>query len=173
MMFDSRQVSLLTEMGIPVWQLRTQPEITPTRTEQAPVDTAELLNKINQSTWLVFHDGEGNPQAQRLLQSMLSTIGLSYKDICLMTQLDIDMLMASENISLTGTVLLLFGERAVQQCFGEMATVSSHRNETHFMSQTALTAIVSFGLQTLMQTPENKVLAWQDLQLAKSVQQPL
>ncbi len=172
-MFDSRQVSLLAEMGIPVWLLRSVEEGTaPTIVEHDVVDNDALLTRMSDARWLVCHDGEDSPQAQRLLQAMLSTIAVSYQDMCVLTLADVAALTASAAVDLTGKTLLLFGDRAVQQHFGVGASVSQYRNETHFISQIALTTVVSFGLNELLQNSNHKVLAWHDLQLAKSVQQP-
>ena len=173
MVFDSKQVSLLTEMGIPVWALRTHQGITSEKVEPPIllVDNTAFLNKVSQATWLVCHDGSDNPQAQRLLQAMLATIGVSYGEACLMTTSDIDIVKTTTTINWAQKVLLVLGEQAVRQTFGDEATVATYRNETHFISQSKLATMVSFGLTDLMQHPENKVSAWQDLQLAKIAQQ--
>ena len=183
MMLDSRQVSLLTEMGIPVWELRTSNEIeteteTETETEiateaieQPVVDITVLLQRVTKSDWLICCEDVLTQAAHRLLQAMLSTIGLSLADVCLLSLTELSKLIeTTEGVSQQKVVLLL-GEQAVKQAFDESAKVSNYRNEAHAISPALLTTVASFSLEDLLQNPEHKVLAWQDLQLAKNSQQ--
>ena len=67
--------------------------------------------------------------------------------------------------------MILLGEQAVKQAFDDSATVSNYRNEAHAILRAKLITVVSFSLENLLQSPENKVLAWQDMLLAKNSQQ--
>jgi hypothetical protein len=173
MMLDSRQVSLLTEMGIPVWELRAsnEIEITTEAIEQPVVDIAALLDRVAQSNWLICCEDVLTQAAHRLLQAMLSTIGLSLADVCLLSLTELSKLIETAEGEFQQKVVLLLGEQAVKQAFDESARVSNYRNETHAISPSKLATVVSFSLENLLQSPENKVLAWQDLQLAKNSQQ--
>ena len=171
MMLDSRQVSLLTEMGIPVWELRTSDEIATEAIEPPVVDIAALLQRVAQSDWLICCENVLTEQGHRLLQAMLSTIELSLADVCLLSLTELNKLIETAEIEPQQKVVLLLGEQAVKQAFNESAQVSNYRNEAHAISPSQLATVVSFSLENLLQSPENKVLAWQDLQLAKNIQQ--
>ena len=175
MMLDSRQVSLLTEMGIPAWELRTsneiETEIATEAIEPPVVDITSLLQRVTKSDWLICCEDVLTQAAHRLLQAMLSTIGLSLADVCLLTLAELSKLIeTTEGVSQQKVVILL-GEEAVKQAFDESAKVSNYRNEAHVISAPQLTTVVSFSLENLLQNSENKALASQDLQLAKNSQQ--
>ena len=171
MMLDSRQVSLLTEMGIPVWELRPSTEIVTEAIEHPVVDIAGLLDRVAQSDWLICCEDVLTPVAHRLLQAMLSTIGLSLADVCLLSLTELGKLVERPEGVSQQKVMILLGEQAVKQAFDDSATVSNYRNEAHAILRAKLITVVSFSLENFLQSPENKVLAWQDMLLAKNSQQ--
>jgi hypothetical protein len=126
---------------------------------------------VAQSNWLICCEDVLTQAAHRLLQAMLSTIGLSLADVCLLSLTELGKLIDAVEGESQQKVVLLLGEQAVKQAFDESAKVSSYRNEAHAISSALLTTVASFSLEDLLQNPEHKVLAWQDLQLAKNSQQ--
>ena len=67
-MFEANQLSVLSEMGIPVWQLRqtgivSEQVQTSSIDDHIEIDTAGLLARANISNWLVCHDGEESQQS--------------------------------------------------------------------------------------------------------------
>ena len=164
------QLSALAEMGIPVWELRQQ-----TTTGQLAIDDAitsvEIDEQLLQSDWLVLLDKQThNEQAQRLLQAMLSSIGLSLQNVAIVTDKQLPQL---QNLSADRKLLLVFGIVAAQLLLDDQATLDDCRGKTHQTMSSHLTTIISFGLDDLLNCPENKILAWQDLQLAKLTYQQL
>ena len=133
-----------------------------------PLDTTALLARISNSIILVSHDSQITKQTNYLLQAMLSTIGLSSAAACFISLAEVDVLTKlKERSKLNKKYLLLMGDGAVKQVFGEASNVVTYRNNTHNIEQSNLTAIVSFGLDELMINPQNKALAWQDLRTVK------
>ena len=167
MMFSSTQVTLLKAMGIPVWKLRG---IAKEKVEVEPIkiiDTTALLAKISNSILLVSYDSQISKQTNYLLQAMMATIGLTAEAICPISLAELDVLTTLKEIGTKQKVLLLMGEGAVKQFFGDEANVMTYRNNTHNIEKSKLTAIVSFGLDDLMLNPQNKALALQDLNTVK------
>jgi DNA polymerase III psi subunit len=163
MMPSSTQVSLLREMGIPVWKLRGRAEVE----LSDPVDTTALLARISNSIFLVSHDSQITKQTNYLLQSMLSTIGLSSEVVCFISLAEVDVLTKLKKVETKQKVLLLMGEGAVKHVFGDASDVATYRNNIHSIEESKLTAIVSFGLDNLILNPQNKALAWKDLHSVK------
>ena len=163
MMPSSTQVSLLRAMGIPVWKLRGIAKEKSEVELSKITDTTALLAKISNSIFLVSHDSQISKQTNYLFQAMLSTIGLSAETVCLISLAELDVLTRLKETGGKQKVLLLMGDGAVKQFFGDEANVVTYRNNTHNIEKSKLTTIVSFGLDDLMLNPQNKTLAWQDL----------
>jgi len=172
-MLDPRQLLLLTEMGIPVWALRSTDEIPVDTIEQPIVDIGALLERVTESDWLICVDNKLTEHTHRLLQAMLLTVDVSHADICLLSLAELKELADTSEIETNQKVLFLLGEGAVKQAFDQSAHLANYRNEIHLMPRSQLATIVSFSLEDLIQAPENKVLAWRDCQLAKKRQQHL
>ena len=163
----SSQVSLLRAMGIPVWKLRGIAEDKAGVGVSNPVDTTALLARSSNSKFLVCHDSLITKKTNYLLEAMLSTIGLSGEARCLISLAELDVLTSLKEIGTKQKILLLMGDDAVKQFFGDEANVVTYRNNTHYIEKSKLTAIVSFGLDDLMLNPQNKALALQDLHTVK------
>ena len=163
------QLSALAEMGIPVWELRQQ-KITELEIATGhPINSAEIDQQLLQSDWLILIDKQTyNDQAQRLLQAMLSTIGLSLQTVAIVTHEQLPQLHV---LSADRKVLLAFGTTARQLMLDNKSTLEESRGKAHQTLNSKLTTIVSFGLDELLERPENKILAWQDLQLARATYQ--
>ena len=152
MQLSPRQLSTLNEMGIPVWELRQQ-TIEHIQLEQQQCVLLILLEQQDQLE-----------PAQRLLQAMLSTIGLSQQDIVFVTQQQLPQL---KNNVIEQKLIFALGIRAAQSLLGMDIKLDNCRGKIHQVLDSQFTAVVSFGLEELLKTPENKAQAWQDLKLAK------
>lgn len=173
-MLTARQVSLLSEMGIPVWQLR-QSQAKKAKEKQQPdkseqQDVATLSARIESVNWLICHDSEHSEQIKRLMHGMLLSIDVERTEVCLLTIADLIKLATMEISHSEQKRLLLFGEQTVKQVFGDAATVEQLRYEPQLSFKSKLTTSVSLNLDLLLTTPEQKKQVWQDLCRAK---QPL
>jgi DNA polymerase III psi subunit len=165
------QLSALAEMGIPVWELRQHKTAELDNTPEHTINSTEIDEQLLQCDWLILIDKQAhNEQAQRLLQAMLSTIGLSIEHVAMVTHEQVSQL---QYLAADRKMLLAFGTVAAQLVLDEKITLDDCRGKTHQVSTSQLTTVVSFGLEALLNNPENKVLAWQDLQLAKLTHQQL
>ena len=165
------QLSALAEMGIPVWELRQQTITELVTTTDHVISTAEIDEQLLQCDWLILIDKQTyNEQAQRLLQAMLSIIGLSLQTVAIVTH---EQLPQLQHLSADQKIILAFGNTVAQLLLNEKITLDAFRGKTHQTLNSKLTTVVSFGLEELLNNPENKVLAWQDLQLAKLTHQQL
>lgn len=147
-------------MGITVWEFRT------TESEQAvfvdkQLASTEPSEQLLNCDWVVLIDGQNySEQAQRLLHAMLFAIGIEQNQVVI---IDSDQLAQLQNVSSQGKVLIVLGELLAQSLLGE--TIS--RDTVHQTLNPQISTVVSFSLAELLDSPENKALAWQDLQLAK------
>ena len=170
-MFEANQLSVLSEMGIPVWQLRQTGIVsgqvqTSSTDDYVEIDTAGLLARVNISNWLVCHDGEESQQSQRLLQSICSAIGIS-QGICLLSLNELKTITSETIMNPEGKRLILFGESIAKQVFGSEATVENLGYEPQQALQSKLTTFVSLSFQSLLENTANKKQVWQDIRQIK------
>lgn len=159
MQLESRQLAMLVEMGIPVWELRTEQsvDILPVAELTVPVLNENLL----QRDWFILVEQQiMNEQEQRLLYAMLSTIDVTRQQINIVT---LEQLPQIEQVPAKGKLLFVLGSTNLQLLLGG----DSSRGEVHQTLSSGVVTVVSFSLKELLESPERKVLAWQDLQLAK------
>ncbi|NOQ82029.1 MAG: hypothetical protein GQ548_05850 [Methylophaga sp.] len=155
-----RQLSSLKEMGIPVWEFRS------TEAEQAvfvdkQLASTEPSEKLLNCDWVVLIDGQNySEQAQRLLHAMLFAIGIEQNQVVI---IDSEQLTQLQNMPRQRKVLIVLSEVIAKSLLGE----SVIRGSVHQTLNSQISTVVSFGLDELLENPENKALAWQDLQLAK------
>jgi DNA polymerase III psi subunit len=164
-MVDFRQVSLLSEMGIPVWQLRQKviiDEASKTRIYEE-VDNNPLLARIESAKWLICHDRENTQQTQRLIQSILLAMNIALTDTCSLTPAELKALEPETIINAENKQLWVFGESIIKQLFGDAASVEQLRHEPQFALSSKLTTLVSLDLASLLSIPEAKKQLWQDL----------
>ncbi len=151
------QLSTRNEMGIPVWELRTantEPTI-------SSVD-AEPDEQLLQCHCMVMVESQTtNEQAQRLLHAMLSAIGITAQQIAIVTP---EQLAQLHNLPSQNNVLLVLGTALAQSLFDDGVI----RGQIHQTLRSQLTTVISFSLEDLLNSPENKALVWQDLQLVKA-----
>ena len=67
------------------------------------------------------------------------------------------------NLASQQKVLVVFGSKLAQSLLGDSAV----RGAIHQTLASQLATVVTFSLDELLTSPENKALAWQDLQLAQ------
>ena len=172
-MLNSKQVFLLSEMGIPTWQLRQDIAVEHASqsvlSKDVKVDNTALLRRIESASWWVCHDSDNSQQIERLIQAMLLSIGVLLPDVCILTPSELKAI-ASEDISNSHQKrLLIFGELVTKQIFGASATIEQLRYEPQLSFRSKLITIVGLELDTLLKSPENKKQAWQNLLLAKQI----
>ena len=169
MQLEPRQLSSLAEMGIAVWELRqpSSPSIETDNSEPLSESTNEQLARCD---WWVLVEQQQNQQTQRLLHVMLSAIGLAQHDVALVTQQQLSQL---QQLSCEQKVLLVLDDQAIPFLLGKQVSLADCREKTHQTLTAQINTVFSFSLTELLQSPENKALAWQDLKLAKASYQQL
>jgi len=154
------QLSSLNEMGIPVWEFRSTiaegtTAVVDEVTGQQPSE--QLLN----CDWVVMIDDQNyGEQAQRLLHAMLLSIGIEEQQLAI---IDAKQLTQLQNIPTQRKVLIVLGCDIAKELLGESVV----RGLVHKTLDSHISTVVSFALDDLLENPQNKADAWQDLQLAK------
>ena len=156
---STRQLSSLQEMGITVWSLRGQDKIA-TETNIEVVDNADVNEQIlNCQCIVIIDDTQHNEQANSLLYAMLAAVDIKAQDIAVISPAQLPQL---NNIVSAQKVLLVLGTE-LANTVDETLT----RGEIQLILPSQINTIVSLSLDELLTKPENKALAWQDLQLIK------
>jgi DNA polymerase III psi subunit len=170
-MIDSRQVFLLSEMGIPVWHLRQKlmVEKVLADSDAEQVDNKVLLSRIKPAKWLICHDSDNSQQTQRLMQSLFLALNIAWTDICSVTAAELKQLESEAIVNTENKQLLVFGESIIKQLFGDAATLEQLRFEPQTALQSKLTTSASLSLDMLLTTPETKKQLWQDLRHLKQL----
>ena len=174
---SNEQASIyLKEMGISQWSLRnTGPSFTP----QAPTDTSESQVQDTQTPaqaktnlaptvyWL-FYGKAVSGDTELLFQNIIRALGL--------VQGEWEWREPS-NTKAPDTPLpciaFAFGADAAQLLSGEREPLENLRDVVLELSGQDIPLVASFDLSHLLQKPNDKALAWQDLLLARSVLQSL
>lgn len=153
MELNSRQLSSLDEMGITVWEFRTENTENVVKEPLSP----EILERVIACPWLVVLDVQLYGEAeQRLLYAMLFSIGLSFEHIVILSPSQFDTLEGEGREDLfKQKIAFVLGERLL----GEKSIAPQH------------CVITRFSLTELLNKPELKAQAWHDLQLAKKIAQ--
>jgi len=174
---SNEQASIyLKEMGISQWSLRnTGPSFTP----QAPTDTSESQFQDTQTPaqaktnlapkvyWL-FYGTTLSGDTELLFQNIIRALGL--------VQGEWEWREPS-NTKAPDTPLpciaFAFGADAAQLLSGEREPLENLRDVVLELGGLDIPLVASFDLSHLLQKPNDKALAWQDLLLARSVLQSL
>jgi len=156
-----RQLSSLSEMGIPVWEFRTTEQ---DDAVQAPIDaivTMEPNEQLLKSDWIVLINSQQyGEQERQLLHAMLFSIGVAEDQL---TIIDSDHLAMLEKVPSKKNVLLVLGEDMAKSLLDK----AHSRGTIHKSFDSQISTVVSFDLTLLLNDSEHKLSAWHDLQLAK------
>ena len=150
MELSTRQLSSLNEMGIPVWEFRTE-KVTHSAGVDEAVIPAELYEYIAGIGILLIVDTQYYQVAeQRLLNAMLFSVGLSFEHIAIVNPHQFLSLDKSE-LDLTSKKIMVLGRDLL-----DLNADQSKRMK------------VSMSLTELLNKPADKAIAWRDLQFLKS-----
>jgi DNA polymerase III psi subunit len=148
------QLSSLNEMGIPVWALRTaNPENDTSETNQQALLTDCLV---------LIETHSDDQQVYRLLTAMLFSIGLHSEQFTIINSKQLSQLQSSITQQ---KLLLVLGEEFAQSLWGS----SIVRGKSHQTLDADILTVVSYSLEELLASPDNKASVWQDLLLAKQI----
>lgn len=155
MELNSRQLSSLNEMGIPVWKLR--PQVSNDVIVDTVIASQEPSEQLLRCTWIILVDKNHHEQAQQLLHAMLSSIAVSPEQVALISS---EQLPQLQHIEAQQKVLLVLGD--------DMSGQTLNRGVIYQTQDIQINTVLSFSLNELLVNPEKKAIAWQDMQLAQS-----
>lgn len=171
MMLAPRQVFLLSEMGIPVWEmrgnLREKAEASIDVDIAEPVDRDAVLAKIEAATSLICLDSALTQQTQRLLESIYRAMAIPITMACFLTPSELEVIESVLFPNAEQKHLLTFGESISQQLFGPSATVEQYHANVQFTLASKLATWVNVSLDQVLEKPELKKKIWQNLQHVK------
>lgn len=148
---NSKQLSSLNEMGITVWEFRTQDTDSVVEEPLSP----EIIERLNYCQWLIVLELQFYQEAeQRLLNAILFSIGLSFDHVVILSPKQFSTLEKSKYLSKPKIVFIL----------GE--AIPSEKN-----TNSQLSVFTSFSLTKLLNKPKYKAQAWKTLKLAKKTAQ--
>jgi len=155
------QLSSLTEMGIPVWELRSQ--ASSSRVETIDSSITQSCDPLpNVDCLMVVAEQEFNDEAQRLLQAMLFSIGLTANNYAIVSPKQLSLLQAETS---EHKIVVAFGDQLIPQALNALAIDRGH---IYSSADFTVKIIISLSLSSLLASPATKALAWQDLQLVKT-----
>lgn len=160
MELNPRQLSSLNEMGIPVWEFRSSEaeEVVVVVEDNLEVYPSEQLLNCD---WVVMIDNQNyGEQAQRLLHAMLLSVGVKEHQLAI---IDTKQLSQLQTIAAQKKVLIILGSSMAQELLDENIV----RGSIHQTMDSKISTVVSYALDDLLENPQKKAHAWQDLQLAK------
>jgi len=161
MQLNAQQLTVLAEMGIPIWQLRTTDPVLEQHVEDQDV-SSEIAAEVLTKNWLVLVDDVNDNSAKRsLLDNMLKAIKVAPDNVAIVTTKQYQQL---EQIPSLRRVLLVLGDKAAELVLGSQQSLEQYRGS---IQQAHIDAVISFDLDDLLANPQKKALAWQDLMLAK------
>ncbi len=157
------QLFILTEMGIPVWEFRPHEISNLSETNAIESSASEVVQTLpNVDYLMVVAEQDNTAEAQRLLQAMLFSIGLTARNSAVVSPKQLNQLLTGSN---QHKVLFAFGDGLIPLALTPQAT---DRGQIYSTSDSALKIIISLPLNFLLESPQKKALAWQDLQLVKT-----
>lgn len=167
---NSRQLFTLNEMGIPVWELRSDDS---SYEVAAPIDAVavnhdEVVAQIRSCELIVLTaSAVTNEQEKRLLHALVFSLGLKFNGLLLMTN---DEFVAIEDrLSDSPQKLLLILGRETASVLVEGFELSDAENtKTYTTKVSQWPAYISYSLEILLKKTQLKSMAWQNLKLIKS-----
>jgi len=178
---SSMRSSFLKEMGITEWVDRLSP-VTPLHTSESPqgnppaspeptANTQEQPTEIS-GRW-IFIGTKPQGDALTLFQNIVRALGLPNGAWVWQDQkANIDALIESSTVSL---VAIAIGAASAQRLTGEHAPLTELRGAIHSLmhGEAEVPLIATLELAQVLARPQEKVLLWEDLLLARSVLQSL
>lgn len=173
--------SFLKEMGITEWTDRssgatalvspTTPPDQPTKAVESPVKPSDYQLEEN-GRW-IFIGTKPQGDALTLFQNMVRVLGLPNCAWSLQDQkVNLDLVIGS---STAPAVAIAFGTATAQRLTGENAPLTELRGSIHSVmhGEYEIPLIATMELAQVLAKPQDKVLLWEDLLLARSVLQSL
>lgn len=158
------QLSTLTEMGIPVWEFRSQATSSPTDANTiAPINAEFYVPLPAVDCLMVVAEQDDSDEAKRLLHAMLFSAGLTANNSAIVSPKQLSQLLTSPS---QHKVLVAFGEQLVPRALLNSQAID--RGHIYSSPDSDLKIIISLSLTALLNSPDKKALAWQDLQLLKT-----
>ena len=163
MRLDPRQLSSLHEMGIPVWELRseqTQKTVAENESVRVPTQIIAQQQLLDSRCFVMIDPKTHHEQKQKLLEAMLFSIGLSLEQLII---IQIEQLMQLETLRDPKKLLIIMGD--------ELRLASSlpllNNGNAHQIIESNISTITTLSLTSLLSDPDNKAIVWQDLKLIK------
>jgi DNA polymerase III psi subunit len=157
MQLSQYQRSVLDEMGITVWGLRTATKNKAETAEKIEPASAQQKLDVSASIWFVLASGDINAPEQRLLNSMTKAIGLDRNNVAMLNQ---EQLMSVPDTTCSGKRILIFGTTD--------RVVLDQANPEIVRQENDSCWIATYSLSELMHEPNLKAAAWQALKLLKT-----
>lgn len=161
-MLESGQFSTLTEMGIPVWEKRTLVSASVV-SNVISTDVVEALPAVD--CLIAFIEQDHSDDAMRLLHAMLFSVGLTVSNSAIVSPTQLTQLMTSTH---EYKLLLVFGDDLIPASLNSQTIVRGH---VYSAPDSTLKIMSSLSLKTLLHSPGQKAIAWQDLLMAKQCYQ--
>ncbi|WP_438969878.1 DNA polymerase III subunit psi [Methylophaga sp.] len=152
----------LSELGIPVWQLRTRSvkEPTPQTDEQQATGTQNV--DLSHPVWIVMVSTRLDNEEQRLLQSMLKAINLSTQSVTMLDHQQIDKIADAAK---EDKAVLMLGH-----IDGINAPTAFDVSQPTLITDTANSHwIATYSLSDMLQDSRKKATVWQALKLLKTL----
>jgi len=161
MKLDSKQLSSLQEMGIPVWELRnTQVQKPQSEDEAAPVSKLSQQQLLENYCFVMIDAESHTEQAQQLLVAILFSVGLSLEHIILIQEEDLSQL---ETLNDPQKILIIMGVEVKEPSSQPLVKNS----QVHQIVNANIAVLRTLSLTSLLSQPQGKEVVWQDLKLVK------
>lgn len=162
MQLNANQLSILKEIGIPVWELRPVNQASQADNLVSEPDDQFVTKRQYQHAWIIVVDSlDANSAQQRLLYAMLKSINVPVEDVAVVTTTDYAQI---ELVPSNNKLMLVLGDNAYSCVKGEPSLIEQNRGGVH---QYEIATIASYGLDQLLSDTAKKAMVWQDLLVAK------
>lgn len=166
---NSRQLFALNEMGIPVWELRSDDG---SHSAATPVDVVavnhdEILEQISSCRLIVLTASTvTNEQENRLLHALVFSLGLKLNELLLMTN-DEFVVIEDKLSDSPQKLLLILGREAASELVEGFELNDAGNTKPYITKVSQWPAYISYSLEVLLKQTELKQMAWQDLKVIK------
>ncbi len=161
MNLSDRQQVILAEMGIPLWQARSNSELLSNEHTLDAVSMSCEHHTIEFSWAVVVEQATLSPEAERLLSSILLSIGLTYQELTLIY------CDSSHQISLGSNqkcCVLVFGQQHLSNMvLDEGNILIVEENSSHHTYSDNITLLSFPELTDLIKQPTLKKYVWHSL----------